>query len=116
MHIVFHGGGHGAVHHFQTCGNNACGNHGRHRLTGFANVVKAGHDATRQLGLGNEFDRHLGGDGQHAFRADHQAEQVKTWRVQRVRAKLNALAGDGEAGHLDDVVQRQAVFQAMHAA
>src|SRR5690606_4560303 len=68
---VFHGGGHGLVHHLQPGGDDAGGNHGGHGIAGFAHVVKAGHDAARQLGLGDEFHGHFGHHGQHAFAADH---------------------------------------------
>ena len=43
-------------------------------------------------------------------------EQVEAGRVERVAAELDRLAVGGEAAHLEHVVQRQAVLEAMHAA
>jgi len=54
-------------------GDDAGGNHRGHRVTGFAHVVEAGHDAARQLRLGHQLDRHFGGHGQHALAAHHHA-------------------------------------------
>ena len=112
----FHGSGHGLVHHFQTGRDDACGDDGGDRVTGFAHIFKAGHDAARQLRFGHQLDKHLQRDGQHAFAAHSQAEQVVAWRVQRFAAKGDGLALGGKAAHLQDIVQRQAVFEAMHAA
>ena len=81
-----------------------------------ADVVEAGHDAARRLGDRQQLDRHLEDHREHAFAADHRGEQVEAGRVERVAAELDRLAGGGEAAHLEDVVQRQAVLQAMHAA
>ena len=43
-------------------------------------------------------------------------QQVEAGRVERLAAELDRLALDGEAAHLQHVVQRQAVLQAVHAA
>ena len=116
VHKVFHRGGHGLVHHLQPGRDDAGRNDGGHGVARFAHVVEAGHDAARQLRLGHQLDRDFGGDGQHAFAADHDAEQVVAGLVQRIAAELNRLTFHGEAAHLEDVVQRQAVFEAVHAA
>ena len=116
MYKVFNGGGHGAVHHFESGGDDAGGNHRRHRVAGFAQLVKAGHDAARQLRLGYQLDGDFGGHGQHAFAADNNAEQVVARRVQRVAAELDFIALDGEAAHLEHVMNCQPVFEAVHAA
>ena len=65
--------------------------------------------------LGHELDGHLGGDCQHAFAAHDHGQQVKAWRVKRIAAKLNGLAFNREALHLEHVVHGEAVFQTMHA-
>ena len=116
VHKVFYRRRHGLVHHLQPGRNNACRNHRRHRVTGFAHIVKAGHDAACELRLGHKLDQHLQRDRQHAFAAHHHAHQVVARCVQRLRAKGDGLAFNRQAAHLQHVVQGQAVFQAMHAA
>ncbi len=116
VYKVFHRGGHGLVHHLQPGGDDAGGDHRSHRIARFAQVVKAGHDAAGQLGLGHQLDSDLGGHCQHALAADHHAHQVVAGRIKRVATKLDGLAFHGEAAHLEHVVERQTVFQAVHAA
>ena len=116
MDKVFHRSGHGLVHHFQARGDDARRNHGGHRVPGFAHIVKAGHDAARQLWLGHQFHKHFDSDRQHAFATHRQAKQIVAWRIQRLAAESDGLALRGKTAHLQDVVQRQAVFEAMHAA
>ena len=79
-------------------------------------VVEARHDAARRLGARQQLDRHLEDHRQHALAADDRGEQVEARSVERVAAELDRLAGGGEAAHLEHVVQRQAVLQAVHAA
>ena len=81
-----------------------------------ADVGEGRHDHPRRGRLGYQPDRHLGNDGQQAFRADHQRQQVIAGRVEGVIAEFDHLAGHGDAAHAQDVMHRQAVFQAMHAA
>ena len=116
VYIVFNGGGHGLVHHLQPGRDDASRNHRRYRIAGFADVVKAGHDAARQLRFGNELDGHLGGHRQHALRTNDDTEQVVAWRIQRVTAKLNGITLHREAFDLQHVVYRQPIFQTMYAA
>ena len=116
VYKVFNGSGHGAVHHLESGRDDAGGNHRSHRVAGFAQLVKAGHDAARQLRLGHQLDGDFGGHGQHAFAADDDAEQVVARCVQRVAAELDLVALDGEAAHLEHVVHCQAVLEAVHAA
>ena len=116
VHIVFHGGGHGLVHHLQTGRDDALGNHLRHRFTGLAHIIKAGHDAARKHGLGDQLDGDLGGHSQHALAANHDAQKLVAGLIECVAAEGDGFALHGEAAHLLDVVQGQAVFEAMHAA
>ena len=90
--------------------------HGGHRITGFAHIVKAGHDAARQLWLGHQLDGDLGGHGQHAFAAHQHGQQVVAGGVQRIAAKFNGLAFNREALDLEHVVHRQPVLEAVHTA
>ena len=112
----FHSSGHGLVHHFQTGRDDACGDDGGDCVTGFAHIIKAGHDAARQLRFGHQLHQHFDSDRQHAFATHGQAKQIVAWRIQRLAAESDGLALRGKAAHLQDVVQRQAVFEAMHAA
>ena len=116
VYKVFNGRRHGLVHHLQPRRNDACCNHAGNRITGFAQVIKTGHDAACQLRFGNEFDSDLGGDCQHAFTADDNAEQVVACGVECVTAKLDRFTFNREAFDLEHVVYRQAIFQAMHTA
>ena len=76
MDKVLHGGSHGLVHHFQPGRDDACGDHVGHGFAGLSHIGKAGHDAARQLRLGNQLDGDVHHHRQHAFAADGQAEQV----------------------------------------
>ena len=116
MHKVFHGRGHGLVHHLQPGRDDARRNHRGHCVARFAQVVKAGHDAACQLRLGHQLHGHFADDGQHAFAAHHHAHQVVAGGVQRVTTKFDGLALHGKAADLEHVVQREAVFEAVNAA
>jgi hypothetical protein len=76
----------------------------------------AATDAARALRLRQQLHRDLGRDGEHAFAADHDRQQVEPGRVERARAEGHRLALDRVAAHLEHVVQGQAVLQAVHAA
>ena len=116
VHKVFDRSGHGFVHHLQPGRDDAGGNYSSHCITCLAQVIKAGHDAARQHRFGHQFDSHLQRHGEHAFAADDHRQQVIARVVQRVAAKLHQLAFNREAFDLEHVVQRQTVFEAMHAA
>ena len=106
MHKVFHCRGHGFVHHLQTRRNNALGDHGCHRVTGFSYIVKTGHDAAGKLRLRYEFDQDLGGHRQHAFAANNQTKEVVARRIQGLCAKFNRLALHRKAPDFQNIVQR----------
>ena len=65
--------------------------------------------------LGHELDGHFGGHRQHAFAAHDDGQQVEARCVECIAAKLNGIAFNGEALHLEHVVHGEAVFQTMHA-
>ena len=116
MDKVFYRHGHGLVHHLKARWNDAGCNDFGHGVACFANVVKTGHDAARQLRFGDEFDGDFGGHRQHALAAHDQGQQIQTRCVQRGAAKGDGIAFDGEAFDLQHVVNRQAIFEAMHSA
>ena len=113
---VLDGGRHGLIHHLQPGRDDAGRDHGGHGVAGLAHVVEAGHDAARQLRLGDQAHGDFGGHGQHALAADQDGQQVEARRVQRRGAELHRLALHGEATHLEHVVHRQPVLEAVHAA
>ena len=92
MHKVFHRRNHGFVHHLQARWNDARGNHPGDGLAGFAHVVKAGHDAARQLRLRHQFDEHFKRHRQHAFAAHHHAHQIVAGCIQRLSAQSQRFA------------------------
>jgi hypothetical protein len=53
---------------------------------------------------------------EHALGAGHQRQQVEPRRVQGLGADLEQLAVDGDQLELQDVVHREPVLQAVHAA
>ena len=116
VHKVFHRGRHGLVHHLQTGRNNARRNHRRYGLARALNVVKAGHDAAGQLGLGHQLHSHFQRDGQHAFAAYQHTQQVVPRGIERVATQSNGLTCDGKSPHFQHVMQRQAVLEAVHTA
>jgi len=107
---------HRLVHHLQAGRDDAVRDDRGHRVAGFAQVVEAGHDAARQLGLGHQLHGDFGGHGEHALAAHQHAEQVVARRIERLAADLHRLALRGEAAHLQHVVEREPVLQAVHAA
>jgi len=116
VHEILHRGGHGLVHHLQAGRDDARGDDLRHGIAGLSHVVEARHDAACQLRLGDQLHRDLCDHGQHALAADHGAQQIVAGAIQGVAAELHRLALRGEAFHLEHVVQRQPVLEAVHAA
>ena len=79
-------------------------------------VVEAREQHLRALRLRQQLHGDFGDDAEHAFRAGEEREQVEAGRVERVGAERQTLAVDRDDLDLQDVVDRQAVLQAMHAA
>ena len=61
-------------------------------------------------------DGDFGDDAEHAFGADHDAEQIIAFGIEMLAAEPDDFALDGHHFDADDVVGREAVFQAVHAA
>src|SRR5690606_32323524 len=104
------------VHHLQPARDDAGGDDVAHRTPGFLYRIERGQQDLGYLRLGQQFDRDLGDDAEHALGAGEQSQQVEARAVQRVGAEHHALTFDGEDLDLEQVVYGQAVFQAMHAA
>ncbi len=79
-------------------------------------VGKARHDAACHLRHRHELDGDLGDDGEHAFAADHHRHQVQPRCVERQATELHRLAIGEETLHLQHVVQRETVLEAVHPA
>ena len=78
------------VHHLEPGGNDAGGDHVRHRGAGFLHIVERGHDDARALRLGQQLERDLGHHHQHALGADRERQQVVARRVGRLAAARSA--------------------------
>ena len=72
---------------------------------------------TRRLAASaTSLHRHLGDDGEHAFRADHQREQIEPGGVEAVAADLDRSPSIVRPRSFSMLCTRQAVLEAMHAA
>jgi len=106
----------GVVHYFKSGGGTAAGNDGGDGVAGLLNVVEGREHDLRALGVRQELDGDLDNDAEHAFGTGHQREQIVARRVERLAAERNDLAVRGQDLEADDVVDRETVFQAVHAA
>ena len=67
-------------------------------------------------GLRQQLHRDLGDYTEHALRSGHERQQVEARAVERFAADLEHLALDGGDTQAQDVVNRQPILEAMHAA
>ncbi len=104
------------VHHLQSGGDDAGRDDGADRLARLHHIVKCGEHDLGAFRYGQQFDGDFDDHAQHALGASHQREQVIAGRVQRLGAYGQQLAFHRHHFQHQDVVHRQAVFQAMHAA
>ncbi len=104
------------VHHLQAGGDHARGDDRPHRIPRLAHVVEGGQQGLGLLGQGEQAQGGLDDHPQHALGAGHQGEQIVARGIQGLAAQGEALAGDGDHLELEDVVHRQAVLEAVHAA
>src|SRR5690606_5009448 len=104
------------VHHLQPARDDAGSDDVTHRAPGFLYRIERSQQHLGYLRLGQQLDRDLGDDAEHALGAGEQSQQVEARAVQRVGAEHHALTFDGEDLDLEQVVYGQAVFQAVHAA
>ena len=70
----------------------------------------------RNLAMGSEFAETRFDDAELAFRTDDHAEKIKAGRIKRVRSDIDNRAIDQNHAHAQDVVRRDAIFEAMRAA
>ena len=116
MNELFYRPGGFLVHHLQPGRNDAGADDVRHRLAGLDDVVKCSEDDLGFFRFGQQLDGNFSHHAEHAFRAGNQCKQVVARRIQAFRTDLEQLAFDVDEAQFQDVVHRQAVFEAVHAA
>ena len=86
-------------------------------LPALLDVVERRHHDLRELGLRQELDRHLGHHAEQPFGAGHRARAGRSRRASSASAPISSdLALDGGHAQLQDVVHREPVLEAVHAA
>ena len=116
VHELLDGAGGELIHHLEAGRHDPGRDDARDRLAGAHDIVERGHHHRRLLGLRRELDRDLGDDAEQALGAGHEGEQIVARRIERVRADLEDVALDGRHAQLEDVVHREPVLEAVHAA
>ena len=116
MHELLDGCGGFLVHHLQSGGDDARADYVCDSPTGLDDVVERGEDDLGLFGFGQELDRDFSHHAEHAFRTRDQRQKIVARRIQPFAADFEQFAFDGDEADLQNVVHRQAVFQAMHAA
>ena len=104
------------IHHFKPGRYDASGDHVGDCLTGAAHVVESGEDALRPRRLRQQFDRDLCDDGEQAFGAGHQCQQVIAGGIKTVAADFKQFAFDRPCAQFQNVVHGETVLEAVHAA
>ena len=104
------------VHHLEAGRDDARGNDATHGAGTARHVVEAGHQQFDALGQRHEPDRHLDDDAQHAFGTGDERQQRQARRLAERRTDRDDLAVAGRETHLEQVMDGQAVLQAVHAA
>ena len=103
------------VHHLEPAGDDAAGDDVAHRAAGLVDIGEARHQHLGGLGPGQQAHRDFRDHPQHAFGAGHQRQHVQPGRVEAVGADRHRLAFDGQHLELEQVVNGQAVLEAVHA-
>jgi hypothetical protein len=104
------------VHHLETGRDDARGHDATHGACTARHVVEAGHQQLHALGQRHETDRHLDDDTQHALGPGHERQQRQARRLAERRTDREDLAIAGREADFEQVVDREAVLQAVHAA
>ena len=116
MDIVLGGVDRQRVHHFQARRNDASANDRRHGVAGTANVVERGEQHALRERVGQQFHHHFGDDTEHPFRSHHRCHQVVSGRVECLAAENQLVTFESLHREAENVLQRQAVLQTVHAA
>ena len=106
----------GSVHHLHAAGNDAGADDGGDAIARRLVGGEPDEEGARAFGLLQDAHGDLGDDAQKPFRAGHQPEKVVGLAVQVLAAEADDLAADEDHLQTQEVVRRQAVFQAVHAA
>ena len=104
------------VHHFQSRGNDATADDGSHRFACLFHGVEGGqHDPCRGRQR-QQLDGDFGDDAQQSLGTREQGQQVVARTVQGAAADIEQLPFRGDQPQAKDVVHREAVLEAVHAA
>ena len=104
------------VHDLHSAGNNPPADHVGDAVAGALHRGEADQNRARPRRLRQDADRDLGDDSEHAFGADHHAEQVIALRIEMLAAEPHDFALDRDHFDADDVVGGEPVFEAVNAA
>ena len=86
------------------------------RVAGLGDGREARHDAARDPWNRQQSHGDFRDDDQHAFRADHEWQQVQSWRLRPDGADVDSLAIARVAANAHEVLQGHAVLEAVDAA
>ena len=106
----------GFVHHLHAAGNDAGADDGGDAVARRLVRGEPDEEGARAFGLLQDAHGDLGDDAQKPFGAGHQPEKVVALAVQVLAAEADDLAVDEDHLQAQEVVRRQPVFQAVHAA
>ena len=104
------------IHDFHAAGNDPAADHVGDAVARALDGGEADEKRARPRRLRQDADGDFGDDAEHAFGADHDAEQVVACGIEMLAAEPHDLALDRHHFDADHVVGREPVFEAMHAA
>ena len=104
------------IHDLHSAGNDPAADHRGDAVAGALDCGEADEKRARSRRFRQDADGDLGDDAEHALGADHDAEQIVALRIEMLAAEPDDLAVDRHHFDADDVVGREPVFEAVHAA
>ncbi len=116
MHKRLGGPERGPIHHLEAGRHDARGDDASDRVGAAPDIIERGHDQFDTLGQRYQPDRCLDDDAKHAFGARQQRQQRESRRLTQRRADGNEFAVPGSDHQLQQVVDREAVLEAVDAA
>ena len=116
VHDLLHGARGELVHHLEARGHDARADHARDRFARALDRRERRHDHLGGLRFRQELHGHFQDHGEEPLGPRHQREEVVARRIERLRPDLEHVALARDRAHARDVVDREAVLEAMHAA
>ena len=116
VHGFLHGARRRLVHQLEPGRDDARGDDGGGGIAGLSTSSKAARITRAVCGLGTSFTVISMVTASMPSEPIDQREQVIARRIERLAAGFEHLALDGAGAHTQDVVQRKAILEAMHAA